>query len=179
MKKYPPLEKLKSLLDYDPATGIFRWKISGKGRKVSKIAGSINNQGYVMIGTKYRRFYAHRLAWYITYGYLPKELDHINRDTSDNRICNLRECTRSQNKANALPYKNRKYKGIYFNKRLGKYQAQIEHNYKQYYLGLFDTPKAAALAYNAKAIELHGEFAYLNEVDQSEQLLFENIKNKT
>ena len=164
MKTYPPLKTIKKLLDYDPDTGIFRWKVTGKGRKVSKIAGGITH-GYVMIGTKYGLLYAHRLAWYITYGYLPIEIDHINHNKLDNRICNLRECTRSQNQANRLPYKNHKYKGICFEKRLGKYQAQIKHNYKLYYLGLFDTPEAAARAYNAKALELFGEFAYLNEVE--------------
>ena len=173
MKAYPPLETIKSLLDYDPDTGIFRWKVTGTGRKVSKIAGC-NGQGYVSIRINYELLYAHRLAWYITYGYLPKELDHINRNKSDNRICNLRECNRSQNLANKLPYENRKYKGVYFDKRRGKYQSQIKHNNKQYYLGTFKTSEAAARAYNAKALELYGEFALLNEVDQSEQLLFED-----
>jgi len=175
MKKYPPLETIKSIFDYDPDTGIFRWKVApGKKIKKGQIAGGINTQGYVRISTKYGLLRAHRLAWYITYGYLPKELDHINHNKSDNRICNLRECTRSQNRANTLPHKNRKYKGIYFDKRCGKYRVQIGHNNKLYYLGRFDTPELAARAYNAKALELFGEFAYLNEVDQSEQLLFED-----
>jgi len=173
MKTYPPIKTIRSLLDYDPDTGIFRWKVTPGNRiKKGQIAGGINTQGYVRIETKYRRFYAHRLAWYITYGYLPIEIDHINHNKSDNRICNLRECTRSQNRANTLPRGRCKYKGVCLNGN--KYQAQICHNNKQYFLGRFDTPELAALAYNAKAIELHGEFAYLNEVDQSEQLLFED-----
>jgi len=176
MKKYPPIKTIRSLLDYDPDTGIFRWKVTGTGRKVSQIAGGINNEGYLKIGINYRIYFAHRLAWLIYYGYLPKELDHINRNKSDNRICNLRECNRSQNNANTLPYKNRKYKGICFDKRCGKYRVQIGYKKENYYLGRFDTPEAAALAYNAKALELYGEFAYLNEVDQSEQLLFEDLK---
>ena len=166
MKAYPPLETIKSILDYDPDTGIFRWKVAPNKRiKKGQIASNKSCNGYIRISYQNQMYLAHRLAWFIYYGYLPKQLDHINRNKSDNRIYNLRKCNGSQNNINSLPYKNRKYKGIYFEKRCGKYQAQIQHNYKRYFLGRFDTPEAAARAYNAKALELFGEFAYLNEVE--------------
>ena len=44
----------------------------------------------------------HRVAWVLTYGYLPKQIDHINGDKTDNRLCNLREVTRSENEANKV-----------------------------------------------------------------------------
>ena len=165
MKTYPPIKTIRSLLDYDPDTGIFRWKIRGRGRRKSKIAGHITKRGYITIETNHNQFRAHRLAWYITYGYLPKELDHINRNKSDNRICNLRECSSSENGANRESYRVGKYKGVCFCKRHKKYLSQIGYNNKLYFLGYFDTPELAALAYNAKALELYGEFAYLNEVE--------------
>ena len=164
MKKYPPLEKLKSLLDYDPATGIFRWKISREGIKKGKIAGSRNTKGYINIFVDRKSYTAHRLAWYIAYGYLPQYIDHINRNPSDNRLSNLRECTVSQNLANVKGHGKNKYKGVSYYKRNKKYLSQIMCHYKRYYLGSFKTPEAAALAYNKKALELFGEFACLNEV---------------
>ena len=88
------------------------------------------------------------------------DVDHINHNRLDNRECNLRICTRSQNLGNCLITKGRKYKGI--KKRGKKWQANITCNYKKYYLGIFDSEIEAAKAYDAKALELFGEFAYTN-----------------
>jgi len=132
---------------------------------MGQIASNKSCNGYIRISYQNQMYLAHRLAWFIYYGYLPKELDHINRNKSDNRIQNLRECTPSENGANQKSYGIVGYKGVKRSKTKGKYQAQIGHNNKQYYLGLFDTPELAALAYNKKALEFWGEFACLNEVE--------------
>lgn len=93
-------EQLKELLDYDPDTGIFTWKVDriaiGAGRK----AGWLSPRGYIYITINSRRYLAHRLVWLYAHGFLPSELDHINRDASDNRLCNLRVVTGSQNNRN-------------------------------------------------------------------------------
>ena len=94
---------------------------------------------------------AHRLAFLYVHGFIPTLIDHINRNKSDNRIENLRECTAAQKSA------NRAAKG--YTSTRGKHKAQIMHRGKNYNLGLFDTPEEAAVSYNDKRLELFGKFA--------------------
>ncbi len=90
--------------------------------------------------------------------------DHINHNTLDNRIENLRICTHRQNMQNTSSRKGSSstYKGVAWNKTAKKWQAVIRANDINYYLGIFKTEEEAARVYDAKAVELHGEFAYLN-----------------
>lgn len=88
-----------------------------------------------------------------------KEVDHANGDKLDNRRANLRYCTRSQNNANR-PHTIGKYKGVRFSKNA--WQAEIKKNKKYIYIGRFKEIKDAAKAYDKKAIELFGDFAYTN-----------------
>jgi AP2 domain. len=91
------------------------------------------------------------------------EIDHKNRNGLDNQRENLRVATRSLNQMNCGPYKGNKsgYKGVSWRQK-GRVIAQIYINTRRVYLGRFDTPEQAARAYDAKAKELFGEFAYLN-----------------
>ena len=90
------------------------------------------------------------------------QTDHINHNGLDNRKMNLRVCTHSENHGNSLPRKGctSKHKGV--SRHGGKWQSRIKHNSKEIYLGFFATEIEAAEAYDAKAKELFGEFAYLN-----------------
>ena len=100
------------------------------------------------------------------------EVDHKNGNTLDNRKENLRECTRQQNQANRMLGKDNTsgYKGVCYmkkkksmiNEHSKPWVAQIKHNQKKIYLGIYKTKEEAARAYDKKAIELHGEFAQLN-----------------
>ena len=93
-----------------------------------------------------------------------QEVDHINGDKLDNRLCNLRLCTSQQNKYNRKSsWGSSKFKGVTFNKRAKKWAANIKDN-KYMFLGYFEKEEEAALAYNREAARLHGEFALLNEV---------------
>jgi len=93
-----------------------------------------------------------------------REIDHRNHNGLDNRRCNLRICTHSQNTRYQRPRKGctSQYKGVYLQKICSKWHAQIVINGHRKYLGLFTSDTEAALAYDRKAKELFGEFACLN-----------------
>ena len=98
-------------------------------------------------------------------------IDHINHNTLDNRKTNLRVCTVRENALNSGPSKNNRtqYKGVTMRKLKNdkiSYVARIENRGVSIYIGVFDTPEKAARAYNKKAKELFGEFAYLNDVPE-------------
>lgn len=94
------------------------------------------------------------------------EVDHADTNGLNNRRKNIRLCTRAQNCANQRKlkfYKGRRptsrYKGVTWNKRSGKWCAQIGYNYKHYHLGLFISEMEAAQAYAERAKQLFGRFA--------------------
>ncbi|EWD85821.1 hypothetical protein L471_04520 [Klebsiella pneumoniae BIDMC 34] len=94
-------ELLRTLLEYDPQTGIFRWKIkASSSAHPGDIAGCIDGQGYRVIRIYGKNRKAHRLAWLYVYGDEPEVIDHIDRNRSNNAIENLRAVTFSQNSAN-------------------------------------------------------------------------------
>lgn len=109
-----------------------------------------------------KRIYLHRLVINTP---LDKITDHINGDRLDNRLKNLRICEQKDNCCNNLIRKINKsgYKGVVKTKN-NKYFSYISFRKKRYSIGYFRTAEEAAIAYNKKAIELHGEFASLNKI---------------
>jgi len=91
-------------------------------------------------------------------------VDHIDGDGLNNQRSNLRICTVHENHRNQAkaPGLSSRYKGVHHNKRTGKYHANIRPHRKGIYLGSFDSEIEAARAYDRKAVELYGEFAWLN-----------------
>ena len=110
-----------------------------------------------------KNVYMHRLVLNTS----GKEVDHINMDSLDNRRCNLRAVSRSQNSANKPSYRGTSnFKGVCKAKtKSERYRAWIMKDKKSVYLGSFLTEKEAALAYNKAAFEAWGEHALLNNVD--------------
>lgn len=166
---------LREILDYDPESGVFTWRNREdlgpwwNDKFAGKRAGCLWN-GYTGIRVNGRNYRAHRLAWLHVHGIWPAgQLDHINRDKQDNRIVNLREATASQNKANTEAYlKNPSgLKGVFRLKSNGRFLAQISVNGKTQYLGRYNDPVDAALAYDMAARRLHGDFAMLNFPDRA------------
>jgi HNH endonuclease/AP2 domain len=126
-------------LDYDPKTGIFRWKKSGKRRRVGMIAGTISVYGYRNLVVDRARYRAARVAWFLSYGRWPDEVDHINRNKLDDRLCNLREVTRSENAINTPARVSHGEKNIYWNARDSKWRVIIMRNYKSKQIGTFES----------------------------------------
>lgn len=137
-------QRIKHLFNYDETTGVFTRRVAvGRHgcRKVGTIAGTKTRHGYIVIGLDDKRCMAHRLAWLYVYGVLPAtDLDHINRNKSDNRIANLRLVNRSQNMHNVSLHKHNSsgHKGVSWHKPRKKWRAYIFVDYTQVHLGLFD-----------------------------------------
>ena len=119
--------------------------------KVLKYSWSYSTNGYLV--TKDKQGHHLALSRYImNAGDSPLDVDHINRDKSDNRKCNLRMCTRTQNNYNRVSNNFMGIKGV--TKRSKKYVAQLAGKY----LGLFNTPEEAHEAWKQEALKKHGEF---------------------
>jgi hypothetical protein len=165
-------ERLKELLHYDPDTGVFTWLPHIKYiRTVGRVAGYINPKGYRVIFVCKKLYKASRLAWLYVHGTFPKyELDHIDRDRNNDALTNLRETTPSENACNRVfTHGNNRYKGV-CEKKVGKrnWCAHIVVKGQRRRYAYFTTEKEAALQYNEWAKELHGEYAVLNEVDETD-----------
>lgn len=159
-KPLPSQEELKRLFDYDSDAGVLRWRVSSSPKvKVGDIAGR-KNKGYIGVMISRKEYQAHRIAWKIVYGEDPEEIDHINGVKHDNRIDNLRSCTRSQNAMNRGA--RRGVKGVHWSKSSSKWRAAIQINGKRKHIGLFNCIKEAERAYKEAAEKHHGEFAYHN-----------------
>jgi hypothetical protein len=139
--------RLKELFSYDEETGIFvRHKRLGPKKDM---AGHVATDGHRQIMVDSKLHMAHRLAWLYVYGEHPKNLiDHINRNPDDNRICNLRLATSSQNQQNTKVRKDNLYgeKGISYSAKETKWRARISKNGKTIDLGRFKSIEAAIKA---------------------------------
>jgi hypothetical protein len=153
-------ERLKHLLDYDKNTGLFTRKVrTVNSVRVGDIAGGINQLGYRAISIDNKIYLAHRLVWLYMYGVFPeKDTDHINMDRADNRLCNLRTATRSQNMRNTGLRANNTtgVKGVSIYR--GKFKAQINDGAKVIVIGVFDTIGSAKMAYESVAKDIGGEY---------------------
>ncbi len=120
---------------------------------------------YYKFGGKQKMLVMHRVVMGLSHGD-KRQVDHISGNTLDNRKCNLRLCTGTQNGYNNKIQKNNTsgYKGVSWDKKNKKWKAKVCSCGKEFFLGRFNNKISAANEYNKKAIELHGEFARLNEV---------------
>lgn len=156
---------LKTLLDYDPTTGIFVWRHRPNDsrtnrifntRYAGKVAGKIRKKdGYVRI----KDYLAHRLAFMFINGPIPPGMliDHKDRVPSNNRIVNLRLATKYQNGYNSRSYGSSGIKNVY--RHGSSWFVEIIANGKKHYFGIYPTIEAAAIVADRERNRLHGEFA--------------------
>jgi hypothetical protein len=154
-------KKLREILDYDPKTGLFRWRVRRSNSQVTTAAGTINSEGYRRIQIDGTLYAASNLAWlYMTGTWPTDQTDHRNLHPSDDRFDNLREATQTQNKANSGVYRNNKLgvKGVRLH-RNGRFEARLRVNGKLQYLGCYRTLDEAKAVYDAAAKREFGDFA--------------------
>ena len=163
-------EYVKSILGYDPVTGVLTWKHrSGNDHGTNifnakfsgKEAGTVGTRGYISVQIvnpetgKRHHYLAHRLAHVIMTGEWPDGIvDHDDGDTGNNRWANLKDRTQGENvlkgeRCNSVPQSGRR--GVYWHKKAQKWMAQAKdpHTGKPRYLGLFADKVAASNAHDA------------------------------
>jgi hypothetical protein len=158
----PDIQKLKSLLSYDPITGALSWRVKRGKCYPGQVIACRNGSGYIVVRVDNMLHRAHRIAWAIMTDEWPcGEIDHINRNRSDNRFCNLRIATRCQNMQNTRkPITNKSgVKGVSFDKKTKKWRSDIRADGKKFNLGRFNTIEEAKRAYNSAVQKLHGIFS--------------------
>ena len=143
--------------DYD---WLKQWEWSALRNRSGHFYTARNSQ---MKNKKQYLIFMHREILGLGYGD-KREADHQNHNQLDNRQDNLRICTHQQNNMNRKSNQNATsgYKGVSWHRKNKKWRADIETNKKKKYLGSFISEKEAALAYNEAAMNLFGEFAFLN-----------------
>jgi hypothetical protein len=150
---------LHELFDYDSVAGGLVWRINKNRARIGMRAGWVDQLGYRSVGINKRRYKEHRLVWAWHGRAEEKELDHINGDSQDNRIENLRRATRAENMWNTGVRKDNRagVKGIGFKR--GRWRARLQVNKKPVHVGTFDTREEAEAAITAARKDLHRCYA--------------------
>jgi hypothetical protein len=152
-------ERLRSILHYDPVTGVFTWAVTRtNSQKAGTRAGNLRKDGYRCISIDRRLWLEHRLAVLYMTGALPSgEIDHVDLVKDNNAWVNLRPCSLSQNRANTRLRSDNKtgLKGVHWHKDARAWVAKSRGRY----LGKFDCPAAAHFSYIVASDKSFGKFA--------------------
>lgn len=160
------ISTFRKVLIYRPRTGEFVWR-KRRGHKnwntrfAGKVAGWVDDYGYVVIDVGCSRTKAHRLAFAFMRGFWPYEVDHRNGVRSDNRWANLRVASRTQNNANAKLRVNNTsgYKGVSFDRKTKKWRAHFRVHGRRFHCPRRADIEQARRDYIRLAIKHFGEFA--------------------
>ena len=166
-----PIRKEKTIIDHGDYLEIIIYKLDGTEHLRTKIDKEdfhfIEKTNHICLSGTYKEY---AYIWYnkksqglhrVIMG-VKNQVDHINRDKLDNRKCNLREATSSQNKYNKIKHRDNTtgFKGV--RRSYGRFIAKITVDKKTIHLGTFNSKIVAAVAYNRAAKKYHKEFACLN-----------------
>lgn len=156
LKSAIALDRVRQLLHYDEATGVFTWVQKCGSKPAGSVAGT-PHKGYVRVQVDGQLVRAHRLAWLWMTGEMPtSEIDHANGCKADNRWANLRLVDRHTNMQNQVRAHRNNLTGLLgVHAQDGKFRARIRWNGKPKSLGMYDTPEQAHAAYVQAKRTLH------------------------
>ena len=150
-------EKLRELLDYDPATGVFIWAVRSNQNTLAGTLAGTTKHSYFAISISSRVYAAHRLAWLYVHGVWPTyHIDHKDGDIRNNQITNLRDVPRNVNMQNRRKAQINNRSGLQGAMKNGSgWMSRIAANGVIHYLGNFQTPEEAHQAYLKAKRRLH------------------------
>ena len=150
-------ERLLELLNYNPGTGVFTWRVDRRGGSHrGDVAGAVYSDGYRRMRVDIHKYSAHRLAWLYMTGVWPAaHIDHKDGIRDNNRFDNLREATHHENQQNRTSALNRTPGLLGTRFRKGGWEAAITSAEVCHYLGRFATTEEANAAYLKAKSELH------------------------
>ena len=160
-KSPPSIEDLKEYVDYDPETGVLRWKKARPSVRAGDLISGKDVNGYLRVRFRRRLFFAHRVAFALMHGRWPHPCcDHVNGNRSDNRAINLRECDFSNNVHNTRKSKSNTsgVKGVCHHKQSDGWVVNIQCK-KVMHSKYFKRFEDAAEHARQLREQLHGEFA--------------------
>lgn len=151
-KPLPSAEVLRRLFEYDPKTGSLTHKVRDESefgsrrvqrlwntQNAGKVAGYVNSNGYRMVRIFGTRYFAHRAIWKLNFGYEPEVIDHIDGNSENNRLANLRSCSFVDNTKNkAMPSNNTSgCIGVHWCRTRKKWLSYIRVGDKHKFLGYY------------------------------------------
>jgi hypothetical protein len=153
-------KRLRELLDYDPHTGFFQWRVGRKGTAAGTRAGNLQPNGYRRIMIDKKKYYEQRLAWFYVHGvWPPANIDHKDPTPDRNALANIRPATQSQNLANRRRDNTSGYKGVGKHRASGLWYARLHVGGRQISLGYYRNIIDAHNAYTVAARRYYGAFA--------------------
>jgi len=123
------------------------WAINKKRASKGNRVGAEEPSGYRRVQIDNKQYREHQLVFLYHYGYIPKVIDHINRDTKDNRIENLRDSSYSLNSRNKVYKGKSKYRGLYQDKNTGKWVVRGRKDGKTIRIGSYSSEQEAGEAF--------------------------------
>jgi signal peptidase I len=151
--------RLKQLFLYDQKTGVVTRRITTSSRaKAGDVVGFDDGAGYLQVSIAGKVYRLHRVVYcYMTGTWPAGDIDHDDRNRSNNRWKNLLPATRAENCCNkSLSTHNTSgFTGVSWSKTMSQWEARITKNNKANVLGYFGTPQQASAAYQAAKPVFH------------------------
>lgn len=160
-------DRANELLRLDPETGVLYWRVTYSAHaQAGKAAGCLHKaSGYWIVCIDKKHYRAHLVIWLMLYGeWRPREIDHKDRNRSNNRPTNLRLASESQQRSNAKLRSDNALglRGVSFHKKLGLYAAEVRHRDHRF-VKYFHSAEEAAVAAQAERLRVFGQFAPLSD----------------